>query len=186
MKRTILFILVLLGFHFGGQAQGDETIYVEANTRAWGFYGGLSLNKLVEGSTNPINEDGYDVTWDIDYGTKMKPGFVFGIFYETKVSKVVYFQFEGIFVRSQGAVKYIQNIDTDAGTRRTADYTIKTSSIKIPLFAKFRFGNKTKYYALVGPYISFPVKCIRNFNCRGANFYRKTNYSCSYRKLHSE
>ena len=157
MKNTLIFILIVLILPLGILAQGDETIYVEANTSSWGFFGGLNMSKLSEGSTNPTSEDGFNVTWDIDYGTKMKPGFIFGIFYETKIAKAISFQAEASFVRNQQAVKYIQNIEDDANTRRTADYTLKTSSIKIPIFPKFKFGNRIKFWALAGPYISFPV-----------------------------
>jgi len=156
MRLLLYLIIFVFIIPFEIAAQGDETVYVEANTRSWGFKAGGYFGKLSEGSENPMHEDGYEISWDVDYGTKFKPGVTFGLFLESKVGKNIFFQIEANYIWSQQGVKYIKYINDEANTKRTADFTTKTSSFQIPIFPKYRFGNKYKFFIMLGPYISIP------------------------------
>jgi hypothetical protein len=91
-----------------------------------------------------------------------------GVLGEFPMTRTVSIQPEINFSPQGGQRKGLQQIPADAisgitlpaGTNLYANFRSTTilDYIEIPVLAKFTFGNKLKYYACLGPHISFLVK----------------------------
>jgi len=137
-------------------AQEDKIIYVEHNTSSWGYKVGLLLPSVRPGSENDPLYKGDSVSYDVNTHPGIKPGFAFGVFYETRLISSFYLQMEVNYQWYQYRLDYVRNVKDDMNSKYDADYTMRSSSIFVPLLPKFRFGNKYKVYVMAGPYINVP------------------------------
>lgn len=157
MKRAVfLYFGLLIFFSVRLSAQEEKMIFVEYNTSSWGYRGGLLLPVLRAGSDNPALYKGDSVSYDINDHPGFKPGFSFGVFYETRIVQSFYLQMEVNYQWYQYRLDYTENLKDEYNTMYDADYNLRSSSIFVPLLPKFRFGNKYKIYLMAGPYIIVP------------------------------
>ncbi len=146
-------LIFLAGFV---HAQEEKIIYVEHNTSSWGYKAELLMPSVRPGSENGPLYKGDSVTYDVNDHPGVKPGFAFGVFYETRLTNSFYLQMEVNYQWYQYRLDYVMNVKDGMKSKYDADYTMRSSSIFIPLLPKFRFGNKYKVYVMAGPYINVP------------------------------
>lgn len=158
MKRSITILYTFLFFSLSAvlHAQEEKIIYVEHNTSSWGYKAGLLLPAIRPGSENDQLYKGDSVLYDINYQSGIKPGFTFGVFYETRLINSFYLQIEVNYQWYQYRLDYIKDVEDELHSKYDADYNLRSSSIFVPLLPKFRFGNKYKVYVMAGPYINVP------------------------------
>lgn len=156
-RHPLLFAAIGLILNiFTVHSQEDRVIYVEHNTSSWGYKATLLIPSLRQGSPDETLSQGYPVSYDVNYRAGVKPGISFGIFYETRLTQVFYLQVEIDYQWYQYALDYTTNLEDEYHTKMDADYSIRNSSILVPLLPKVRFGNKYKFYLMAGPYMNIP------------------------------
>jgi hypothetical protein len=155
-RITVLSTYILISLSIFLHAQDEKIIYVEHNTSSWGYKAGLLLPAIGPGSENDQIYKGDSVQYDVNYQSGVKPGFTFGVFYETRIINSFYLQMEVNYQWYQYRLDYIKNVQDELNSTYDADYTMRSSSIFVPLLPKFRFGNKYKVYIMAGPYINVP------------------------------
>lgn len=155
-RINILCTFLLITLAAFVHAQEEKIIYVEHNTSSWGYKAGLLLPSVRPGSENDPLFKGDSVLYDVNDHSGIKPGVAFGVFYETRITSSFYIQIEVNYQWYQYRLDYTKIVKDEYHTEYDADYTMRSSSILVPLLPKFRFGNKYKVYVMAGPYINVP------------------------------